>query len=156
VKTAPSLLLISVFGGACAIPAGSQTSPSPTAPSFVAPAEPVPNECREEAHIFAGSLVRYPRPGSWHWVLICDEAGWRRFLRLSGRDEAAAIYASTDLTRRTTYIRGAKLLYPSDLNPGSDDVIAHELAHIRLQTESESRADDLVRVWRERAKAGLR
>jgi len=116
----------------------------------------VPSECREEVHVFALTLVRYARPDSWHWVVICDEAGWRRFLRLSGRDEGASIYASTDLDAKTTYIRGAKLLYPYDLHADPDDIIAHELAHIQLRTESEVRADDLARLWQGRAKLRLR
>ena len=109
----------------------------------------------EEAHAFARSLVRYPRPASWHWVLVCDEAGWRRFLRLSGRDEQAEIYASTDLSGRTTYIRGAKLLYPYDLQAEPDDIIAHELAHIRLQSSSEARADSLAWLWQGVVKQNL-
>ena len=162
-KTALGLFHISVLCAICAVPASSQAL-SPTAAadasdlrvvsSFVAAGQPVPSECREEAHIFAQSLVRYPRPASWHWVLICDEAGWRRFLRLSGRNEDAAIYASTDLDGTTTYIRGAKLLYPYDLQADPDGIIAHELAHIKLQTESEDLANDLVRAW-ERARPGL-
>lgn len=124
--------------------------------SFVPAGEPVPGECREEAHVFARSVARYPRPDSWHWVLICDEAGWRRFLRLSSRDERAAIYASTDLSGRTTYIRGAKLLYPYDLQAEPDDIVAHELAHIRLQSSSEARADSLARLWQSGVKQDLR
>ncbi len=115
--------------------------------SFVAAGAPVPVECREEAHVFARNLARYPRPDSWHWVVICDEAGWRRFLRLSGRDEQAAIYASTDLRGRSTYLRGSKLLYPNDLLVDPESIIAHELAHIRLNTSSETAADDLARTW---------
>jgi len=163
VKPAHSLLLISVFRAICAIPAPGQALPAERdvsdvrfVSSFVAAGEPVPSECREEAHTFALSLVRYPRPESWHWVLVCDEAGWRRFLRLSGRSEGAAIYASTDLGGRTTYIRGAKLLYPYDLHADPDEIVAHELAHIRLQSESESRVSDLVREWQGRAKLALR
>ena len=123
--------------------------------SFVAPGEPVPDQCREEAHTFAWSLVRYPRPAAWHWVLVCDEAGWRRFLRLSGREEQAAIYASTDLAGRITYIRGAKLLYPFDLQAEPDDIIAHELAHIQLESSSESRADGPRETvaWRVKSRA---
>jgi hypothetical protein len=116
--------------------------------SFVAPGDPVPGECREEAHAFAMTLVRYPRPASWHWVLICDEAGWRRFLRLSGRGDREGIYASTDLAERTTYLRGVKLLYPYDLYAEPDDIIAHELAHIWLDSSNESSADSLARRWR--------
>jgi hypothetical protein len=164
VKTAKALLLASILGVACAIPAASQILP-PAPPmagasdvrfvsSFVPAGEPVPGECRQEAHAFALALVRYVRPDSWHWVLVCDEAGWRRFLRLSGRDEGAAIYASTDLDASTTYIRGSKLLYPYDLDARPDDIIAHELAHIRLHTGSEARADDLAQLWQREEKQG--
>jgi hypothetical protein len=160
-------MVIGFLGVACAIRAAGQGSPPPTEPrtdasdvrfvsSFVAAGAPVPSECREEAHIFAGSLVRYPRPASWHWVLVCDDAGWRRFLRLSGREEGAAIYASTDLEGRTTYIRGAKLLHSLDLPADPECIIAHELAHIWLQTDSEARAEDLVRLWQGRSRSRLR
>ena len=105
VKTALNLVLIFVLAS-CTGPALSQTPPEAAdmsdvriVSSFVPVGAPVPEECREEAHVFARSLIRYPRPGSWHWVMFCDEAGWRRFLRLSGRDEQAEIYASTDLER---------------------------------------------------------
>jgi hypothetical protein len=120
--------------------------------TMVAVGAPVPEECRQEAKIFASTLVRYPRPASWHWVLLCDEPGWRRFLRLSGRDEQAAIYASTDLNGSSTYIRGAKLLIPYDLDVDSDDVIAHELAHIWLRSASEPAADRLAQIWRDNVK----
>ncbi len=117
--------------------------------SFVAPGKPVPPECRQQAHIFAELLVRYPRPGSWHWILVCDEAGWRRFLRLSGRPEEAGIYASTELDARTTYLRGAKLLCFNDINPSPNQIVAHELAHIWLQSDDEARSNRLARRWHE-------
>jgi hypothetical protein len=161
VKTALNLVLIFILAS-CAGAALSQTPPHASdnsdvriVSSFVADGAPVPGECREKAHAFAWSLVRYPRPVAWHWVLVCDEAGWRRFLRLSGRDEQAEIYASTDLSGRTTYIRGAKLLYPYDLQAEPDDIIAHELAHIRLQSSSEARAESLARLWQGVVKQNL-
>jgi hypothetical protein len=124
--------------------------------SFVAPGQPVPEDCRTEAHIFAESLVRYPRPASWHLVLVCDEAGWRRFLRLSGRQESATIYASTDLTSRTTYLRGAKFLNSGDFGARPEDMVAHELAHIRLQNSDEAAAAALARRWQQlRLPAGV-
>lgn len=162
-KTVHDLLLILVLLPTCSLPAASQSSQAATdtsdvriVSSFVAAGAPVPKECRKEAYTLALNLVRYPRPASWHWVLVCDEAGWRRFLRLSGRDEQTAIYASTDLAGRTTYIRGAKLLYPNDLQACPAGIIAHELAHIRLQSDSEAGADDLVRLWQGLTKPGSR
>jgi hypothetical protein len=120
--------------------------------SFVAAAEPVPEPCQREAKVFAQTLVRYPRPLSWHWVLVCDEAGWRRFLRLSGRAEDDQIYASTDLEARTSYLRGQRLLHPGDLRAGPDEVVAHELAHIWLESTDEGRAECLARWWQEKTR----
>lgn len=127
--------------------AGMDNSDVRIVSSFVAVGHPVPRECRDEAHMFAESLVRYPRPASWHWVLLCDEAGWRRFLRLSGRQGGEAIYASTDLEARTTYLRGAKLFNLSDFGAAADDVVGHELAHIRLNSSDEAAAEDLAHRW---------
>jgi hypothetical protein len=127
--------------------AGADHSDIRIVSSFVAPGEPVPENCRQQAHVFAESLVRYPRPAAWHWVLVCDEAGWRRFLRLSGRGEQDSIYASTDLAGRATYLRGAKLFSASGFGVGLNHVVAHELAHIWLNTEDESKADELARAW---------
>jgi len=113
--------------------------------SFVVAGEPVPEDCGRQAHVFAESLVRYPRPNSWHWVLVCDEAGWERFLRLSGRWEGDPIYASTDLAGRATYLRGAKLLTYEDFGVELDNVMRHELAHIRLNSTDEAEAEALSR-----------
>jgi hypothetical protein len=116
--------------------------------SFVAPGEPVPVPCREEAQVFARNLVQYPRPLAWHWVLLCDEAGWHRFLRLTARAEGEPIYASTDLIARTTYLRGFKLLYPYDLQAEPAAILAHELAHIQLDSPEEEDAKEQARRWR--------
>jgi hypothetical protein len=78
-------------------------------------------------------------------VLVCDEAGWERFLRLSGRWEGDPIYASTDLAGRATYLRGAKLLTYEDFGVELDNVMRHELAHIRLNSTDEAEAEALSR-----------
>jgi hypothetical protein len=115
--------------------------------SFVAPGAPVPHECVEEAGIFAGALGNYAPPRDWHWVLVCDEAGWRRFLSLSGRSGEDRIYASTDLSARTTYLRGSKLLHTRDFGASPARIIAHELAHIQLHDRDEPTAERLGRWW---------
>jgi hypothetical protein len=154
VKTAAKLGWIALLGlasGAYAQrgPAEADHSDIRIVSSFDAAGEPVPTDCAVQAHVFAESLVRYPRPRSWHWVLVCDEAGWRRFLRLSGRDEHEAIYASTDLEACTTYLRGDKLLNSKSFGAEMDTVVAHELAHIRLNSGDEARVDSLARMWQE-------
>lgn len=142
-----AVLLVAHAAGGAQVASPADLSDVRIVSSFVAIGAPVPEECHQEAYAFARSLVRYPRPASWHWVLICDEPGWSRFLRSSGRVEGEAIYASTDLTARTTYIRGAKLLEPYDLQADSDKVIAHELAHIWLGSRNEAKAGSLAGRW---------
>lgn len=124
--------------------------------SFVAPGEPVPAQCISEAKVFAQAVTRYPQPEGWHWVLICDEAGWRRFLDLSGRPGEYAIYASTDLEGRTTYLRGDKLLHSIDLRAKPEEIMAHELAHIRLHAEDEHDAQKLGQYWLRATNGGRR
>ncbi len=144
------LALLSLAPGAFAqaAPPADDRSDIRIVSSFVAPGEPVPENCRQQARAFAESLVRYPRPASWHWVLVCDEAGWSRFLRISGRGGQDSIYASTDLAARTTYLRGAKVSAASDFGVEMDRVVAHELAHIRLNSDDESKAEALASLWR--------
>jgi hypothetical protein len=117
--------------------------------SLVAPGDPVPEICRDEARILARTLIRYPLPPAWHWVLVCDEPGWRRFLRLSGREEHTDIYASTDLLGHATYLRGVNLLNQLGLNVNADEIISHELGHIWLQTTDETRASVQAWSWRQ-------
>ena len=157
-KAIRSLFPVILLSATCAGLAHTQTPESPAVSdvrivsSFVQVGAPVPEQCRAESGVLARTMIRYPLPASWHWVLVCDETGWRRFLRLSGRDERAAIYASTCLRERVTYIRGAKLLIPYDLDADPDEVIAHELAHIWLQSATEDGANRLAQLWRENGK----
>jgi hypothetical protein len=115
--------------------------------SFVRPGQQVPCDCNDEGRIFAENLVHYPRPGDWHWIIMCDEAGWQRFLQQSGRVGHEEIYASTDLMTRTTYLRGTKLLHSSGFRAQPDEIIAHELAHIWLHSQDEAAAEGLARLW---------
>jgi hypothetical protein len=121
--------------------------------SFVAPGGPIPEECLREAELVERALSGLPRPERWHWVLLCDEAGWQRFLRLSGRADQNWIYASTDLDGKTTYLRGSKMLYSEEFRAAPEEIIAHELAHIRLGSGDELRAGRLGRVWEQALKS---
>ena len=116
--------------------------------SFVAVGELAPAECTSEIEAFAHAIAGRPQPLDWHWVLVCDQAGWNRFLRLSGRAGQEEILASTDLAARTTYLRGDKLLHPKDFATSPIVVIGHELAHIQLQTGDEFAAERLNRAYR--------
>ena len=115
--------------------------------SFVASGQPAPQECSEESTVLVREIHAFPQSGPWRWIVLCDEAAWEQFLRRSGRRGEQGIYASTNLTLRTTYLRGATLLHPEDFRAQPAHVIAHELAHIVLSTSDEDRADAQCRKW---------
>jgi hypothetical protein len=115
--------------------------------SFVPRGQAVPAACIREVTIFERAVAGHPLQEAWHWVLVCDEAGWRRFLALSGRPGEDDILSSTDLEARTTYLRGAKLLHPDGFRAQPDQIVAHELAHIELRDPEEPKAAQLGEKW---------
>jgi hypothetical protein len=134
---------------ACLVPEQARGSDLRVVSSFVATGEIVPADCGAEVGIVTRALARRPGPAGWHWVVLCDEAAWRRFLVLSGRPGEDEILASTDLDGRTTYLRGDKLLHPLDFCADPQRVIGHELAHIELQSGDELATEGLSRRQRE-------
>ena len=132
----------------CLLPAFAQsgaTGELRIVSSFVRPGKAVPGVCLAEAKTFLSALAGRAHPQSWHWVLVCDEVGWRRFLVLSGRPGEDNIWASTDIPTRTTYLRGPKLLHPNEFGRDADTVVTHELAHIELGGGDEWAAENLAR-----------
>jgi hypothetical protein len=112
---------------------------------------PAPTDCQEEAAVLARELTSFPRPDKWQWIILCDDAGWHRFLihrdampQLTGKE---TIYGSTDLAAHMTFLRGSTLLNPDSPLAKADHVIAHELAHIVLNTADEERSEQQALLW---------
>jgi hypothetical protein len=138
---------------------GQLTTPAATAQNTISLASnisrrgaPAPLACQQEAGILAQGLIEFPRPSEWHWIIVCDDAGWNQFLlqRDHFTHESASeetIYASTDLTAHVTCLRGSTLLKPDTALAAPAHVIAHELAHIILNTASEDRAEQQAAIW---------
>lgn len=114
---------------------------------------PASSSCQEQAAVLARELADFPRPDTWHWVIVCDDSGWRQFLRqrdgfpadMGVRKES--IYASTHLAAHLTCLRGSTLLRPDSPLAKADHVVAHELAHILLHTADEERAEQRALFW---------
>ncbi|HEY0759747.1 MAG TPA: hypothetical protein VGD59_10875 [Acidisarcina sp.] len=128
--------------------------------------EPPSQACKEQVAVLTDLLSIFPTPVQWKWVVICDDAAWRRFLWLRGVETDSAgvsaspdgaseeIYASTEIEAHVTCVRGTTLLHPDSKLAGADHVIAHELAHIVLHTRDEGRAERQALLWmREREQA---
>lgn len=111
-------------------------------------------ECAQQARIFMNSAQYFPEPSNWRFVIVCDEFTWNRFTRESGQFQPRVqVYAATNLDRRTTFIRGWHLTHV-DLTMGAptpERVVAHELAHIILNTLDDDLADRQAIAWLEAA-----
>ncbi|HEY0795949.1 MAG TPA: hypothetical protein VGD64_09235 [Acidisarcina sp.] len=122
------------------------------ASNITRPGSPAPANCQQQAAVLAENIVNFPHPSKWHWVILCDDAGWRQFLiqqnLLAPRNgDQETVYGSTDLAAHLTCLRGSTLLDPDDTVAAADHVIAHELAHIVLNTRDEDRAEQQAITW---------
>ncbi len=129
----------------CALCACAETNVSVVS-SFARPGEPVSRDCQAQATILARAIAAYPHPESWRWVMLCDDAAWQHFLRHVDRADLR-VYALTDIEGQVTCFRGFTLLHPDDPSAQPNHVVAHELAHIRLHTSDEDRAEALAQSW---------
>lgn len=119
-------------------------------------------ECMQEIKtvIVVGSRLPLPK-GNWNFVVVCDEVTWKHLidaqkehLREEDRDPSKGeIYADTLLDQKMTIFRGYKLVHPDD-NVAPEHIIAHELAHIYLNSANERKVDEQAGKWESELKAG--
>lgn len=119
-------------------------------------------ECMQEIRTFlvVGSKLPLPK-GNWNFVVVCDEVTWQHViaaqaehLREEDRDPSKGeIYADTILNKKITIFRGYKLVHP-DENVLPEHIIAHELAHIYLNSANENKVDRQADTWVSELKAG--
>lgn len=109
----------------------------------------IPSECQLEAQVFKQIASVYPHPKTgWSFVVICDEDSWNAALRRMGiNDPLREHFGETDIDHDITYIRGWSLVHYRAGYPTRDHIIAHELAHIMLNSRDEQLVDTTARRW---------
>jgi hypothetical protein len=107
----------------------------------------LPADCQAEAAVLSPLLTRYHSP-SWTWVVACDEAAWTQVeshigFTIETVTTKGTPLAATDLSGRTTYVRGYALIHPfsDDIVAQPRHIVAHELGHITLNTHNEAKAE---------------
>jgi hypothetical protein len=115
--------------------------------SFAKQGSPLPDVCRQEQAVFVNTFAEFPHPSIWTYVIACDDNQWENVLLHIGVQPSMLTYAATIRGRQVTYFRGSTFLHP-DL-PGSESrhVIAHELAHIYLNSADDAKVDALAHQW---------
>jgi len=110
----------------------------------------ISSECSNQAQEFLRLTQAFPLPHDWHFILVCDDFTWQRFVRESGQYRAGVeVYGSTNLRGRITYIRGWALTHV-DLTSGAPSparIMAHELAHVILGTPDDHKAEAQAIAW---------
>jgi hypothetical protein len=107
-----------------------------------------PPACQEAVSAFIHLSVQYQRPTQWHFYVVCDEKSWTKLLKKQGIDDTRyQVYGSTFLGSHITYLRGYKLVHTDAADPTPDRIVAHELAHIALQSTDEALVDSTAKTW---------
>jgi len=109
---------------------------------------PVPADCALQVHAAQTLIARYPHPDSWTFVVICDEPSWKYAVNdVNPLFDANQIYGVTLRRVKTTFLRGTKLLHSFPGQPSSVYIVAHELAHIMLNSEDEATVTQAAAKW---------
>ena len=89
--------------------------------------------CQAQVAQVREASIKYRVP-SWHFIVICDEAGWSDYAAFSEKSasELATASADTNLAQRTTFLRGSYLTQQV-----ADALLAREMAAIVRQSEPE-------------------
>ena len=127
--------------------------------SIFANNKPTSKECQEERQTLISLVGEFPSPDSWTFFVVCDDATWHydfANIATDGRNSAiptSQLYGVTVLDKHITYIRGEKLLhtvrynYERGADPTPAVIVAHELAHIYLNSTDEDKVEALAVRW---------
>ena len=90
---------------------------------------------------------RFHAPDDWHFVMVCDAAGWSDYAAFSQRSQTELVNASadTDLAEQSTFFRGDRLSTPNASR--FERVVAHEIAGIKLHTADEFLIEQQLATW---------
>jgi hypothetical protein len=66
--------------------------------------------CQSQVEQVRDAAAQFHTPG-WHFIVVCDESGWKDYAAFSEKPAAVLANASadTDLSQRTTFLRGSRL-----------------------------------------------
>ena len=106
----------------------------------------IPASCQGAVNIAADALLAYPHPARWSFIVVCDEPSWAIAVRKMGSIlPADHLRGITDQSGRITLLRGA--IFDGSTGMSGEAIIAHELAHIALQSHDDLAVERLADRW---------
>ena len=94
------------------------------------------------------AAAKFQTPQDWHFVVVCNEPGWKEYAAFSKRssEELEDASADTDLDQRTTFFRADRLTGPEE-GGHMQRVVAYEIAGIVLNTTEKKSIQSLLARW---------
>ncbi|WP_213805773.1 hypothetical protein [Granulicella sp. dw_53] len=108
---------------------------------------PIPQECLAAGAALMHGLVSYPHPAKWTYIISCDDFAWSDTMMAARNDRGKLIYGATNPENFTTLLRGSTLRDDGDRRVTAEHLIAHELAHIFLQSNDDAKVEKLAQSW---------
>jgi hypothetical protein len=67
--------------------------------------------CEDQVRMTRQAATATNAPADWHFVVVCDEDGWKDYTAFAQQDGASlqAASADTNFAERTTFLRGARM-----------------------------------------------
>lgn len=95
------------------------------------------------------TAAKFQTPQDWHFVVVCDEGGWKQYASFSKRaaEDLQDATADTDLEQRTTFFRGDSLTGGAGEGTHMQRVVAYEIAGIVLNTTEKKSIQTLLARW---------
>lgn len=94
-------------------------------------------------------VSEYPHPAAWKYADVCDESSWRQVVREFApvASDPDTVYGITLPSSHITFFRGTRIAKARPDEPTPDHIVAHELAHIYLNSPDDSVVDALAKEW---------
>ena len=69
------------------------------------------SSCQSKMMRMRDAVRHHGAPSGWHFVVVCDESGWKDYASFSGEKETGLTSASfhTDAQSHRTFVRGSRL-----------------------------------------------
>ncbi len=103
--------------------------------------------CLANAAQVREAAARFHAPADWHFYVMCTEEDWQAYSAFSKKSpaELSRVSGDTDLTKRTTFLRGGRLATSSPI--AFDRIVAREVATASLKSVDEAAIQERVAAW---------
>ena len=121
-------------------------------PSHLGKDGSTPQTCLDAGAVLQAEMAKFPHPENWTVYVACDDDAWEKVVeRIHPGSTGKFLYGDTDFAHNLTFFRGTTLLGKTRKTT-PEHLVAHEPAHIALQSFGEKKVDTQAITWIEQRK----